>query len=387
MRPAPAGNAVRIGLIVNPLAGIGGKVALKGSDGALAEEALARGAKAAAADRTKRALASFVTLGSKVQLAGAGGEMGADEATACGLAYETLHEPSRPSVSEDTTAAARQLLQWRAELILFAGGDGTARDLMQAVGHSCPVLGIPAGVKMHSGVFARTPRDAGALAAAFAAQMPEDRSVITADVVDRNAQGEPELFGTMIVPRDPRRMQPAKASPGADEQAGMEGACRALAADIARDERTTIIGPGSTTLQLKQMLDPAATLLGVEVYRSGRLVAADADEQAILAAIAGGPARLILGVIGGQGFLLGRGNQQISADVVRQVGRGNILGLASAGKLALLPDRSLYADSGDEELDAELAGYVPVQVGASKQMMMPLNAHLRRGGGTAKDGS
>jgi predicted polyphosphate/ATP-dependent NAD kinase len=371
---------VKIGLIVNPVAGIGGRVGLKGSDGGLVEIALARGAAPAASARAVRALSSLAPLGTGLRLAGAGGQMGAEEAAAAGLAFEVLYEPAARTRREDTIEAARQVLDWEPQLILFAGGDGTARDIMGAIGRRCPVLGIPAGVKMHSAVFARTPRDAGALVAAIASRPSDDRPLILAEVMDRDDRGVPELFGTMLVPRDPRRMQPAKASPGGDEQPQMDAACRSLAQDIRNNDHVTVIGPGSTTFQLKHQLAPSGTLLGVDCYAAGGLIAEDADESAILAAIEGRPARLVLGVIGGQGFLLGRGNQQISPAVIRRVGRDNILGLASTDKLALLPDRTLYADTGDDELDAQLSGYVPVQAGAARRIMMPLNAHLRRRG-------
>jgi predicted polyphosphate/ATP-dependent NAD kinase len=207
---------------------------------------------------------------------------------------------------------------------------------------------------------------------------PEERSFTIAEVLDRNEGGAPQLFGTMRVPRDPRRMQPAKASPAVDDLRQIEGACQNLAAMIRSDERVTIVGPGSSTLELKHLLSSGGTLLGVDIYGAGRLVVEDADEHAILSTIEGRPARLILGVIGGQGFLIGRGNQQISPAVLRRVGLENIVALASSGKLAQLPDRTLYADTGDDILDVALAGYVPVQVSGSRRVIMPLNSHLRR---------
>lgn len=370
---------------MNPLAGLGGRTALKGSDGALSELALARGAEPTAPKRAIRALESLALLQTKLTLAGAGGEMGEEEAAAAGLAIEVLYRPGPSTTPQDTIEAARRILDWEPDLILFAGGDGTARDLMAVVGQSCPVLGIPAGVKMHSAVFARTARDAGALVAALAEQPPADRAFTLAEVVDRSDGGIPELFGTMSVPRDPRRMQPAKASPGLSGPAELEGACRQLAKTIRDGDQVTIIGPGSSTLQLKYQLSRRGTLLGVDVYSGKQMIAEDADEQAILAAIDRRPARLILGVIGGQGFLIGRGNQQISPAVIRSVGRENIFGIASAEKLAALPDRTLYADTGEDALDAELAGYIPVQVSAGRQVMMPLNSHLRAQRGQVRE--
>ena len=379
------GRPLKIGFIVNPIAGLGGRTALKGSDGALSEVALARGAEPTAPERAIRALQSLVPVRTKLKLAGAEGDMGQAEAATAGLAIDVVYRAGQRTGPQDTIEAAARILNWDPDLILFAGGDGTARDIMAAVGQNCPVLGIPAGVKMHSAVFARTPRDAGALAAALAEQAQEHRTFILAEVVDRGADDVPELFGTMRVPQDPRRMQPAKASPAFSGQTELDGACRHLAKTIRGADQVTIIGPGSTTLQLKHQLSERGTLLGVDVYSGEQMIGEDADERAILRAIGKHPARLILGVIGGQGFLIGRGNQQISPAVIRTVGRENILGLAAADKLTALPDRTLYADTGEDALDAELAGYIPVQVSAARQVLMPLNSHLRTKRGQVRE--
>lgn len=378
---------MKIGFIVNPVAGLGGRTALKGSDGALARVALAMGAEPTAPQRAIRALQALVPVRSKLRLAGAEGEMGQEEAVMAGLAFELLYRPGERTDAQDTIEAAARILSWGPDLILFAGGDGTARDIMAVVRETIPVLGIPAGVKMHSAVFARTPRDAGALAAALIGQAQEDRAFMLAEVVDRGADQVPALFGTMRVPRDPRRMQPAKASPARSGHAELEGACRRLAESMRDAGHVTIIGPGSTTFQLKHQLSERGTLLGVDVYLGTQMIKEDADERGILEAIDDHPARLILGVIGGQGFLIGRGNQQISPTVLRTVGRENILALASADKLAELPDRTLYADTGDDALDAELSGYIPVQVSAARKVLMPLNSHLRTQPGQLREAS
>lgn len=328
--------------------------------------------------RAARALAALAGRGSEVELLAAADAMGMDAVEAAGLTATGVFEPGRPTSSVDSERAAHRLLSEEIELLLFAGGDGTARDIMRAIGEAVPVLGIPAGVKMHSAVFARTPREAGEILAALVAQPVEGRRYAPADVVDRDAKAAPRLFGTMRVPVDPRRMQPAKSSPAARGEGRLRGACETLAA-MARDDPLTIIGPGSTTLMLKQLLDGGGTPLGVDVYSYGRRIAGDADARAILDATkVTESGRLILGVIGGQGFLIGRGNQQVGPDAIRRIGRANILGLASLEKIAALPDRSLFADTGDAQLDRELAGYVPVQVSAANRILMPLNTHLKQ---------
>ena len=149
----------KLGLIINPLAGIGGPLALKGSDGkAIVAEALSRGAKPRSPGRAIEALKA---IGSQVKVLGLSGAMGGDIAQAVGLPFEAIGESSSPSSAEDTKAAAISLKEQGVDLILFAGGDGTARDILEAVGSDYPVLGIPAGVKMHSGVYAVSPQAAG----------------------------------------------------------------------------------------------------------------------------------------------------------------------------------------------------------------------------------
>ena len=371
-------EALKLGLIVNPVAGLGGPLGLKGTDGALAEIARQRTQSVHAATRATRALAALKVGQRNFDLYAAGGAMGVDAAEAEGLTAKTVYRPVQPTGPDDSIEAARRMLGERVDLLLFSGGDGTARDIMRAVGDACPVLGIPAGVKMHSAVFARTPGEAGQIAAALVEQQAEKREYAPADVVDRDDDGIPHLFGTMRVPADPRRMQPAKASFGGRGELRLRGACEKLASQ-ARKHPLTIIGPGSTTLMLKQLLEGGATLLGVDVYAYGRCIAQDADERRILnSAKATDSGLLIHGVIGGQGFLIGRGNQQISPEVIRRIGQQNIIGLASIEKIATLPDHSLFADTGDDGLDRELAGYVRVQVSAANQILMPLNARLSR---------
>ncbi|WP_380861722.1 ATP-NAD kinase family protein [Sphingoaurantiacus capsulatus] len=355
---------MRLGLIVNPIAGIGGRLALKGSDGDLAARALAADAVPLAATRAAQALAA---IGAPVELLTAGGAMG--EA----LGGTVVYRPCETSSADDTQAAARAMLEAGIDLLLFAGGDGTARDVMAAVGESVPVLGIPAGVKMHSAVFATSPRAAGALIADLTRRGRID--TVAADVLDRPAPDAPPiLYGVLRTPADALRLQPAKASPPADDAAAIEAACRQVARELAEPGVVGVIGPGSTMRRLKALLGFDGSLLGVDIVDGGSLVAADADERTILSAIAGRDARLALGVVGGQGFLLGRGNQQISPAVVRNIGRANIRVVAGMEKLVALPGNRLLVDSGEPELDALLAGYLPVRTNGGRLAMTKVAA-------------
>jgi predicted polyphosphate/ATP-dependent NAD kinase len=354
---------VRLGLIVNPRAGIGGPLALKGSDGALAGRALAQGAQALAGQRAVRALTGI----GHVEIFTASGAMGQAAALAAGHQAIVVHQAPPVTTAADTVAAARAVCAAGIDLLVFAGGDGTARDLLGATG-VVPVLGIPAGVKMHSAVFATSPAAAAALLGELAAG--QALRPLAAEIIDRAADGAATLFGLLPAPQGPRRQAAKAAGPGT-ANADLSAACAALARELT-DCPLAIIGTGGTMLAVKQALAGDGTLLGVDVYAGGQLLARDADEGRLWQVLAGTPvgARLVLGVIGGQGFLLGRGNQQLSARIIRAVGRPALTILAGADKLAGLAAGQLLVDSGDEALDQALAGHIAVRTGPRRQMMM-----------------
>jgi predicted polyphosphate/ATP-dependent NAD kinase len=242
------------------------------------------------------------------------------------------------------------------DLLLFAGGDGTARDIHDAIGADLPVVGIPTGVKMHSGVFAATPAAAGQAAAAYLNRPGELQSADIADV-DEDAAREDRvatrLYGEARVPRSPRHLLAAKApSPPAD--AGLQALCEAL----RWLPGVTLLGPGTTTARIRK-----GTLLGVDVLEGGELIATDLDERALLELAAD---RLVLGVVGGQGSLLGRGNQQLSPRVLRRIRDLTIV--AAADKLVQLD--CLRVDTGDDALDAQLSGYTRVHTAPGRTMVM-----------------
>lgn len=363
---------MRLGLIVNPLAGIGGPLALKGSDGPLGAAALAAGARSIAGDRAAVALAALKAA-TNLAIVTSAGAMGGDIATAAGLPVEIVHHaPAGATSSADTLEAAARIAG-QVDLLLFAGGDGTARDVMAAVGERVPVLGIPAGVKMHSAVFATSPRAAGALLADLVARGAVGATA-AAEVLDRSAAGQdaPQLHGLMRTPDDRRRLQGRKAT-AASDAADVEAACRAVARSIA-DDALTIIGPGATMQQLKALLGVDGTLLGVDVMSGGRCLARDADGATLRALADGRRVRLVLGVVGGQGFLLGRGNQQIGAAIVGGVPREDVIVIAAAAKLAVLPNGRLLVDTGDPAVDDRLAGYIQVHTGGGRRAMMRVDA-------------
>jgi predicted polyphosphate/ATP-dependent NAD kinase len=368
------------GLIVNPVAGLGGAVGLKGSDGAaLQARARSLGAVPHAAERADRVLARLECRTRNVTIVTAPGELGANVAAAHSLPVDVLPLPARagPTTADDTRAAARGLVNRGVDLILFAGGDGTTRDIHDAVGDAVPVLGIPTGVKMHSGVFATTPESAGDAAAAF---LSAGDAALTreGEVVDFDEELEgaiaTRLYGALRVPDDPHRVQPMKAAtPFVSDEAALAAVCASIA-DGMDPRRLYIVGPGTTMRRVLERLGLEKTLLGIDVVRAGRLVAADASEQQLLQLLEGEPATLVVGVVGGQGALVGRGNQQLSPAVIRRIGAENVEIVAGLHKLLALDPPVLHVDTGDPALDEQLCGYRRVHVAPGRTLVAKVAA-------------
>jgi predicted polyphosphate/ATP-dependent NAD kinase len=367
----------RVGFIINPIAGMGGSVGLKGTDGNLITEARRRGAVSIAPGRAALALSSLQSLDA-VTIVTCSAEMGAAVAAAGGFETEIVYDAGNGvTTAEDTRAAATAILQRNIDILLFAGGDGTAREILRVAGHQMPVLGVPSGVKMHSAVFAATARTAGDVARTFL--LSADRSALLhdAEVVDRELVGEdqhagaPKLYGVLRTPQVAFLVPGAKCSAASSDASLLEGAIKRVAAMLA-DDRVSLIGPGTTMQRLKQELGFDGTPLGVDVSFGGECIATDVGEERILEIIGDRPARIVVTVIGGQGFVFGRGNQQISARVIRRVGLANIVVVSSLEKLATLSTRGLLMDTGDESLDSEFVGYIPVIVGRRRTVMYPV---------------
>ncbi len=363
----------RLGLIINPVAGMGGSVALKGSDGAdTVKEAIARGATPKAALRTLQALAELGDFHQQVQLITYPSVMGEDVALEAGFAPCVLGEIRASETSaSDTEAAMRAIQAHGADLILFAGGDGTARDICRAVRARQPVLGIPCGVKMHSGVYAISPRAVGELVKKLLlGQLIHLREREVRDLDEeafRAGVVKAKYFGELCVPEDEQCLQSVKAGGALEEPLVLQD----IAAEITEsldDDTLYIVGSGSTTQVFMDELGLEGSLLGVDLVKAGKLIASDVSEQDILALLVENKAKIIVTVIGGQGHIFGRGNQQISSAVIRQVGRENIIVVASETKLAALKGRPLLVDTGDDQLDKSLSGFLKVITGYQRSV-------------------
>jgi predicted polyphosphate/ATP-dependent NAD kinase len=368
-------------VIVNPIAGMGGRVGLKGTDGrATLERARRLSAEPVTPTRAARALVPIVSLRDHLRVLSAPGAMGEDVVRAAGFTPELVGPVSLADTgAADTKAAAAAMRRKGADLILFAGGDGTARDLLDAVDRELPVLGIPSGVKMHSAVFATTPENAGEIAAAFLGPNASRVRLRECEVMDideealRQDRVSARLYGHVDVPFLRAHLQGAKANPLASEDDALDAACAELIAEMMPD-RLYILGPGTTMRRIKRRLGFPGTLIGVDAVRDRKPVGLDLDEARLLSLLGDHAATIMLGVVGGQGFLLGRGNQQISPEVLRRVGRANIVVVASMAKLMALDPQCLHVDTGDAALDRELAGFMPVHVGAQQRAMVRISA-------------
>lgn len=365
----------RLGLIINPLAGLGGKVGLKGSDG-LAVQALALGATPQAMLRVKTALTELLPQQDKFTVFTVAGEMGENVCLELGLSHQVVYRAlNQPTTSEDTENATKLLTELGVDLLLFAGGDGTARNICAAVGHNTTVLGIPAGVKIHSGVYAISPQAAGKLVAMLVAG--EMVSLNEAPVMDideqafRNGIVKARRFGEMRIPAQLRYVQSVKMA-GRESEELVLADLAAYVATQMEDNVRYVMGSGSTVAAVMAELNLDNTLLGVDVVENGELVAKDVTDAQLLELVQGYPSKLVITLIGGQGHVFGRGNQQLSPDVIRAIGRDNIVLIATKAKLQQLEGRPLLADTGDAGLDKQLTGLINILTGYNDYVMYRL---------------
>ena len=360
----------RIGLIVNPYAGIGGRVGLKGSDGLeTRRKALELGAIPLSAKRTVEALRELEGLDGFVFITYPGA-MGEDEVREAGFEPEVIGITSGETSAEDTKRAASEMLQKGIDLLVFSGGDGTARDIYSVIGDQIPVLGIPTGVKIHSGVYAVDPRSAGVMLRRFitgsehdvrlAEVMDIDEEAFRADVV------QARLFGYMNTLYHEELIQGSKEGSGATDETSTLGVANEVYDEMDPDV-LYILGPGTTIKPIADRMGVEKTLLGVDVVQGGKLVIKDANERQLLGLIGDKKARLYVTVIGGQGFVFGRGNQQLSPSVIRAIGKDNIVIVATPNKLATLRGKPLRVDTGDHGLDEELKGYHKLHTGYGRR--------------------
>ena len=368
-----ARSVVTIGVLVNPDAGLGGRLGFKGSDGR-AEEARNAGAMDRSGPRMTATLEHLENLGfGDAEFITCEGRMGSDWFPESPSPTNTI-PGADPSSATDTANAIGEFLKLGVDLILYSGGDGTTRDIVAALTTAdrteIPLVGVPAGVKMHSGCFAA---NTNAAAEVVHAWLLGDLLLGTTEVMDldedayRAGEWKVRLFAEVKTPSSPRWMQGSKTRvEAADESDLLEGMARHLGEMMEEEPELLIIwGSGGTLRTMAAELGLAKTVLGIDVMQGGKIVASDVTEKSLLELLDGhtegadstgetggtGEARILLSPMGGQGFLIGRGNLQISPAVIRRVGIDGVLGIGTPAKLLTM--RALRIDSGDEALDEE----------------------------------
>jgi predicted polyphosphate/ATP-dependent NAD kinase len=387
----------KLGLIINPVAGVGGSVALKGSDD-MVKQALALGAELKANARTQTALGVLLPYQNEIIVYTVNDQMGEHAAKSLGfnvkLVYQTKSENTQAS---DTEQAISALISEQVDVVLFAGGDGTARNIAKIVALNAeqntlplvPVLGIPAGCKIHSGVYAITPTAAGRVV-----ELMLTKQLVTlteGDVMDideslfRQGIVKAKRFGEMQIPSELRYVQAVKSGGKELDELVLHDISEDVIAHMSdNDDDLYIIGSGSTTSSLMDELGLDNTLLGVDLVKNERLIASDVTENDLwhqlgIAKLVHQKAKLIITLIGGQGHIFGRGNQQLSPRIIRYIieqggGKENIIIIATKAKLTALNNKPLICDTGDYELDQLLSGFMPITTGYKDQVLYPVSS-------------
>ncbi|MBT4161536.1 MAG: ATP-NAD kinase family protein [Gammaproteobacteria bacterium] len=362
---------IRIGLLLNPVAGMGGPTGLKGTDGVI-DEAIRRGGESRVDERVELCLNSLVDT--DIEWLTLPAAMGADLLARLGLPHKvTGRVQEGRTTAEDTRRGVVSLEGEGIDLLLFAGGDGTARDIVDSYHDCSAILGVPCGVKMHSGVFATSPQAAAGLINKLS--VGELLSVIQAEVRDideasfREGIVKTQFYGELPVPDDLRFMQQTKVGGREVEELVIEE----IAAEFIENldpETLYIMGSGSTIAGVMAAMGLPSTLLGIDVIKNREIVATDVSEQQLLKLLQKDlPARIVVTAISGQGHIFGRGNQQLSPVVIRKVGVNNIDILASKSKLAGLNKRPLLVDTGDMALDESLRGIRSIVTGYEDRVL------------------
>ena len=353
---------VRLGLLVNPDAGLGGRLGLKGSDGQ-AEIARSKGAQDRSGPRMRAMLDHLITI-SKENLDGiqwyvSKGRMGTDWISPAISSLEVIHSSSSSTDANDTSQLVGSMIGSDIDLLVYAGGDGTTRDVVAALSEygspELPIIGVPTGVKMHSGCFASSPK---AAAEVLSAWLEGDLLLSSTEVLDldedlyRQGKWVVKLYAEAITPASPRWMQGSKMRV---EASGEEEIIQGLADHVREtliDDRMMIVwGSGGTLRTIGGILGFELNTLGIDITVGGNIIGSDLNENEILSALKEhqGDVILLLSPMGGQGFLIGRGNLQLSPDVLRIIGVNRVLGIVTPAKMLTL--RSLRIETGDSEMD------------------------------------
>ncbi|MHA1462848.1 MAG: ATP-NAD kinase family protein [Candidatus Heimdallarchaeota archaeon] len=365
-----------VGLIINPIAGVGGRIGFKGSDDAEAIWSKIEDGegKKVSNDRAKRFLKTIENLKDTTSFLCFNDEMGESVLAEMGFSYSIVgkSKDKKPS-RDDTRRAAKLILEKDANLLIFIGGDGTACDVFEAIEDKIPVLAVPSGVKMHSACFALSPEIAGEIFKQFHGGQLNITEMEVMDIDEeafRAGRVSAELKGMVKIPYLTASFQGGKmASPSTfDEKHDQRVIAERVSDDMDRDT-LYLLGSGTTCKVVADYLKLEKTLLGIDALFNRKLIAMDLNEKQLLELLEQYPkSKIIVTVIGNQGFVFGRGNQQFSPAVIRKVGKKNIILIATISKLE--KTERLRVDTGDIELDKELHGFIRVVTSYHEDILM-----------------
>jgi predicted polyphosphate/ATP-dependent NAD kinase len=351
---------MKIGFIINPIAGMGGKVGLKGTDGVI-KRAINLGAQPIALEKARETLTEFIrniTSDKPVDWYTCSGEMGEKVLKNSSIANQHIiyRFGGRETTAKDTKNACKEFLKVPVDLVLFCGGDGTARDIFSIIGKNIPLLGIPSGVKMHSGVFGITTDATAKMLHEFIDGRLTIGDVEIMDLDEtryRKGEWNIKLFGIAQGIIEPTYIQVGKASfESLDENVIRDELAEHIADEMdAHADRLFLFGSGGTIEYIAKKIGVTNTLLGIDAVYQKKVVGEDLNEKQLLELLTMYPrVKLILSPIGAQGFILGRGNLQLSPKVIRKIGIDNIIIVSTPAKIAATP--FIRVDTGDKKLDA-----------------------------------
>lgn len=368
---------LKVGLIINPIAGVGGKAGLKGSDGeSIQKKALDRGGTLESGNKTKISLHEILEEKDNIKLITAYGSMGEYVVKDLGFQYELTGDKKEITSSSDTENVAKILKRSGIDILVFAGGDGTARNIYNSVGLSIPCIGIPAGVKIHSAVYAINPKSAGLVLKRFI-NNTSDVHMIEREVMDIDEELfrlnilKAKLHGYLLVPHLRRLMQSPKSS-FRHETHDIAGIAEEIIDQMEYKDKDVcyIFSTGSTTYKILKHMGIEGSLLGIDIIKNKKLVLLDVSEKVLFDYIkTQKEIVLIITPIGGQGHIFGRGNQQLSPRIIKLISKDNLWIVACADKIYNLKDNILLVDTSDPKLDIEITGYQKVIVGWQKRII------------------
>ena len=362
----------KIGLIVNPIAGMGGSVGLKGTDGDIYKKALKMGAKPLTPKRVSELL-SIINSKEEIFMLVAPGPMGADVIEGKGIKFEIIGKISETTSDQDTKKIAKQMLNQGIDLLIFCGGDGTARDVYDAIGLEIPVVAVPGGVKMYSSIFSFNLKAAAQIIDGFLDNFieTEDREILDIDEeLVRKDILKATLYGYLKVIKFRNLIQAGKegSNLGRTVEENKQQIAQWVIEDM-KEDTLYLLGPGTTVKTITDNLKLSKTLLGIDAISDKKVVGKDLNEKSILEFLEDFPdAEIILSPIGGQGFIFGRGNKQFTPKVIKKIGKKNLKIIATEDKIRNLD--CLRVDTGDSDFDIELKGLVKVIIGYKEQLVI-----------------